>query len=246
MASPDGLGWPEEPAGFSLRGGTGRVGASRRRGSGWPASRPEPRQAPRTGAATDSCRGGPEQDTARPARGVSRTAAAGQGQVFREGDRGSRRSGSSKRCRRQFHVKRMRGTQRTGRGTGKWHSEDTGKARRSAGALLEQRSAAAGQGRGPVGSAARWLPAPAKPDAASMAPPGRRPAAGNLVPAQARAIVGRRRSRRGGRACSSQMPAVAPAGAPSPGPAAVSPAQAALAALGETEREWPRPPVLPQ
>ena len=39
----------------------------------------------------------------------------------------------------------------------------------------------------------------------------------------------------------SQVSVAVPTGAPSRGPAPVSQAQAALAALGETEREWPRP-----
>jgi chromosome partitioning protein len=67
------------------------------------------------------------------------------------------------------------------------------------------------------------------------------PATGNLIPAQSRATVQAGVPAAADVPVSSQMPAAGPAGAPSPGPAAVSPAQAALAALGETEREWPRP-----
>jgi chromosome partitioning protein len=67
------------------------------------------------------------------------------------------------------------------------------------------------------------------------------PAAGSLIPAQGRATVDTGVPAAADLHVSSQMPSAGPTGAPPPG-AAVSPAQAALAALGETEREWPRPP----
>jgi chromosome partitioning protein len=75
-----------------------------------------------------------------------------------------------------------------------------------------------------------------------MAPPGAGPPE-NLVPAQARADVGEGLPAAVDVPSSSQMPTVTPPGARSPGPVAASAAQAALAALGETEREWPRPPA---
>jgi chromosome partitioning protein len=67
------------------------------------------------------------------------------------------------------------------------------------------------------------------------------PAAGSLIPAQGRATVDTGVPAAADLHVSSQMPSAGPTGAPPPG-AAASPAQAALAALGETEREWPRPP----
>src|SRR5262249_48298120 len=62
------------------------------------------------------------------------------------------------------------------------------------------------------------------------------------VPAQDRAGVGEGLPTAVDVPATSQVPTVAPAGAFSPGPVA-SQARAALAALGEKEREWPRPPA---
>src|SRR5207244_9173647 len=82
----------------------------------------------------------------------------------------------------------------------------------------------------------------ARPGAGSAVLPGAGPAE-NRVPAQARNGVGEGVPAAVDGPAASQVPTVVPAGAPSPGPAAASQAQAALAALGETEREWPRPPA---
>ena len=81
MASPDGLGWPEEPAGFSLRAARDES-RFMTAGLGWPRRGPGTRQ-PAPAARTVVAGSG--QDTARPARGVSRTGEDGQGQVFRDG-----------------------------------------------------------------------------------------------------------------------------------------------------------------
>jgi chromosome partitioning protein len=86
------------------------------------------------------------------------------------------------------------------------------------------------------------MPAPAKPDAAEAVSPGAGRAR-NRVPAQARADVGDSLPSAVSVPAPSHVPSVIPAGVRSPGPVAASQAQAALAALGETEREWPRPPA---
>jgi chromosome partitioning protein len=63
----------------------------------------------------------------------------------------------------------------------------------------------------------------------------------NHVPAQARAAVSEGLPVAGAPAAA-EAAVVGAAGTPAPGPvAAVNPAQAALAALGETDRQWPRP-----
>jgi len=81
-------------------------------------------------------------------------------------------------------------------------------------------------------------------------------ATGGVVPAQARASAGPGAGTAaadipGAPSAPVNVPARGPAAGPAPAPAAtvsapgrapVSPAQTALAALGETEREWPRPP----
>ena len=84
MASPDGVGWPEGPARFSL-------GAARDEsrlmtvGLGWPSRRPGTEQlVPGAGAGI----AGSGQDPAGPVRGVGRTGEDGQGQVFRDGKPG--------------------------------------------------------------------------------------------------------------------------------------------------------------
>ena len=111
MASPDGLGWPEEPAGFSLRAARDES-KFMTAGLGWPRRGPGTRQ-PATTARTVVAGSG--QDTARPARGVSRTGVSrtggvGKGKSSGRGHWGSRRPELSKRYRRRFHVKRMHGT----------------------------------------------------------------------------------------------------------------------------------------
>ena len=123
----------------------------------------------------------------------------------------------------------------------------------SAGALLEQ-DAPGGQGGGPVGSRP-MVPAPAKPGEAPAAHAAAHPAAHpgvgpssdshpleERVPVQARAAAAAGPAAAVEVPASPRMPGVAPGGVPATAPAVVSPAQAALAALGETEREWPRPP----
>jgi chromosome partitioning protein len=81
MASPEGVGWPEGPAGVSL-------GAARDEsrlmtvGLGWPSRRPGTgHPVPGAGAGIRE----PGHDAAGPGRGVSRTGEDGRGQVFRDG-----------------------------------------------------------------------------------------------------------------------------------------------------------------
>jgi chromosome partitioning protein len=236
MASPDGLGWPEEPAGFSLRAARDES-KFMAAGLGWPRRGPGTRQ-PAPAARTVVAGSG--QDTARPARGVSRTGGDGQGQVFREGAPGEPparvKQALSAAVSRETDARNVSARDEAqGSGTVRTRGKPAG-----GGALLEQKTPG-GQGRGPVGSRP-MVPAPANPDGASMAPPGAGPPE-NLVPAQARADVGEGLPAAVDVPSSSQMPTVTPPGARSPGPVAASPAQAALAALGETEREWPRPPA---
>jgi chromosome partitioning protein len=220
MASPDGVGWPEEPARFSL-GAARDESRLMTAGLGWPSRRSGTgRPVPGAGAGI----AGSGQDTAGPARGVRRTGEDGQGRVFRDGESGE----PPARVKQALSAAVSRETDaRSGSARDEAQGSGTvrtrGKPAGGAGAFLEQ-EARGRQGSGPVGSRP-MVPGPAKPDAASMAPPGG--PAGNLVPAQARAGVSEG----------------LPAGAPAPGPVAVSQAHAALAALGETEREWPRPPA---
>lgn len=164
MASPDGLGWPEEPAGFSLRAARDES-RFMTAGLGWPRRGPGTRQ-PATAARTVVTESG--QDTARPARGVSRTGEDGQGQVFREGAPGE----PPARVKQALSAAVSRETdprnvstrdEAQGSGTVRTRGKPAG-----GGAILEQKTPG-GQGRGPVGSRP-MVPAPAKPDAASMAP----------------------------------------------------------------------------
>jgi chromosome partitioning protein len=233
MASPDGVGWPEEPASFSL-------GAAREEsrltavGLGWPSRKPGTGQpVPGAGSAVTGSR----HDAARPARNVGSAGEDGQGQIFRDGEP----VGPPVRVKQALSAAVSRETdarnvsardEAQGSGTVRTRGKPAG----SAGALLEQ-GAPGRQGSGPVGSRP-VVPAPGKPDTASTVPPGA-DSARNLVPAQARAGVGE------GLPTTMDLPASAqvPVGAPAPGTVPVSQAQAALAALGETEHEWPRPPA---
>ena len=233
MASPDGVGWPEERSKLYL-------GAPRDEsrlttvGLGWPRRRPgtgEP--VPQAGAVV----AGSGHDAARPARNVSSTGEDGRGQVFRDGEP----VGPPVRVKQALSAAVSRETDaRNLSARDEAQGSDTvrrrGKPAGGAGALLEQESPG-GQGSGPVGSRP-MVPAPGKPDTAPPARPVAGPT-GNLVPAQARAAVGESLPATVDIPSSAQVPA----GAPALGPVAVSQAQAALAALGETEHEWPRPPA---
>jgi len=233
MASPDGLGWPEEPASFSL-------GAARDEsrlmtvGLGWPSHRSRTGWSV-PGAGSAAARSG--HDAAGPARNVGSAGEDGQGQVFREGEP----VGAPVRVKQALSAAVSRETDARNVSTrdeaqGSGTVRTRGKPAGGAGALLEG-EAPGRQGSGPVGSGP-MAPAPGKPDTGSTAPPGAG-SARNLVPAQGRAGVGE------GLPATVDMPAPAqvPVRAPAPGPVAVSQAQAALAALGETEYEWPRPPA---
>jgi chromosome partitioning protein len=232
MASPDGVGWPEGPARVSL-------GAARDEsrlmtvGLGWPSGRPGTGQ-PVPGAGGGIAGSG--QDAAGPVRGVGRTGEDGQGQVLRDGKPGEPparvKQALSAAVSRETDVRSVSARDEAqGSGTVRTRGKPAG----GAGAFLEQESRGR-QGGGPVGSHP-MVPGPAKPDAASTASPGG--AAENLVPAQSRTDVGEGLPAAVEVSPSAQMPA----GAPAPGPVAASQAHMALAALGETEREWPRPPA---
>jgi chromosome partitioning protein len=237
MASPDGVGWPEEPARFSL-GATWDESRFTVAGLGWPSGKPGTGR-PVPGIGPVAAR--PGHDAARPARNVGSTGEDGQGQVFSEGEA----EGPPVRVKQALSAAVSRetdarnasaGDEAQGSGTVRTRGKPAG----GAGALLEQ-EAPGRQGSDPVGSRP-MVPAPPRPDAGSAVLPGAGPA-GNRVPAQTRARVGEGVPAAMDVPTASQVPTVVPAGAPSPGPAAASQAQAALAALGETEREWPRPPA---
>ena len=232
MASPDGVGWPEEPASFSL-------GAARDEsmltsvGLGWPSRAPgTERPVPRTG----SVAAGRGHD-ARPTRNVGSAGEDGQGQVFRNGVP----DGPPARVKQALSAAVSRETdarnasardEAQGSGTVRTRGKPAG----GTGALVEK-EAPGGRGSGAVGSHP-MAPAPGKPETASTAPPAAG-SIGNLVPAQARAGIAESVPATVDMPSSAQVPP----GAPAPGPVAVSQAQAALAALGETEHEWPRPPA---
>src|SRR5690348_9383699 len=178
MASPDGLGWPEEPASSSL-------GAARNEsrlvtvGLGWPPHRPV------TGRPVPGARSvaeGAGNDAARPARNVGSAGEDGRGQAFRDGEP----VGPPVRVKQALSAAVSRETdarnvsardEAQGSGTVTTRGKPAG----GAGALLEQ-EAPAGQGSGPVGSRP-MVPAPGKPDAAP--PPPGAGSARNLIPAQA-------------------------------------------------------------
>ena len=235
MASPDGVGWPEAHSSFFL-GAPRDESRLRTVGLGWPRLRSEtsPPVPPAGGAVAGS-----GEDTARPVRGVSSTRKDGQGQVLRNGEP----EGPPVRVKQALSAAVSRETdarnvsardEAQGSGTVRTRGKPAG----GAGAVLEQGTP--GRQGDPVGSRP-MVPAPAKPDASAMLP-GAGPA-GNRAPAQARVGVAEGLPAAADVPSSSQVPTMAPAGAPSPGPVAVSQAQAALAALGETEHEWPRPPA---
>src|SRR5215467_15812019 len=165
MASPDGLGWPEEFASFSL-------GAARDEsrfmtvGLGWPSHRPV------TGRPVPSARpvaAGAGHDAARPARNVGSAGEDGQGQVFREGEP----VGPPVRVKQALSAAVSRETDARNVSTrdeaqGSGTVRTRGKPAGGAGALLEQ-EAPGKQGSDPAGSRPT-VPAPGKPDKASARP----------------------------------------------------------------------------
>ena len=237
MASPDGLGWPEEPARFSL-GAAWDESRLTTAGLGWPSRKPGTGR-PVPGVRSVAAR--PGHDAARPARNVSSTGEDGHGPVSREGEPEGRparvKQALSAAVSRETDARNASARDEAqGSGTVRTRGKPAG----GAGALLE-REAPRRQGGDPAGSRPT-VPAPARPDAGSVGLPGAGPA-GNRVPAQARAGVSEGVPAAVEVPVASQVPTVVPAGAAPPGPVAASQAQAALAALGESEREWPRPPA---
>jgi len=233
MASPDGVGWPEEPASLSL-------GAARNEsrltsvGLGWPASGPGTgRPVPGTGSVV----AGSGHDAARPARNVGSAGEDGQGRAVRdeepEGPPDRVKQALSAAVSRETDARNVSARDEAqGSGTVRTRGKPAG----GAGALWEP-IRPGGPGSGPVGSRP-MVPAPGQPDVVSTASPGAG-SARNLVPAQAGAGV----SEGFPATVDTSSPAPVSVAAPAPGPVAVSQAHAALAALGETEHEWPRPPA---
>ena len=222
MASPDALGWPDEAAGSSF-GSARDESRLMAVGLGWPqAADGTSGRSVANGRA--GCGGGRGVALGGPGggRATGETRSAGQGQVLAQVSRAAVRDEPPARVRQALSAV----------------SRETNA--RNVSAREEA------QGSGTVRT--RGKPATV---ADSAAPPP-----GGGVPAQARAGGGH--SGRGATADvpgSPQAPAAAPAQGPTvstgPAPAAavspartavVSPAQAALAALGETEGEWPHPP----
>src|SRR5579859_7252421 len=233
MASPEGLGWPDDAAGSAL--GSARDESTLIDvGLGWP------------GGAADRGAVGPRVKAGPAGAGSTSPAAAARGRDTSEADDGGHgevfREGAPEqppaRVREALSAAVSRETNA-----------------RNGGARDEAQGSGAVRTRGkPVGSASAPLAAeaPAGPDGA---PGGSRPAR-----TVAAAPLGRNHVPAQGRATASDGPigpadmsppefvTTSPAGAPAPGPVAaavpvaVSPAQAAFAALGQTEREWPRPP----
>jgi chromosome partitioning protein len=215
MASPDAVGWPDEAAGFSS--GPARPESRRAAvGLGWPAAAHETRRRAAVsglaGAGGGRAGGASGVPAGRQATGDA--VEAGRKRAV-AGAAGAREQGEPARVRQALSAV----------------------SRETNARILSVREEA--QGSGTVTT--RGKPATAAVSAAS--------APGSAAAAHTRTAGGRD----GGVATadvpgSPQAPVAVPAQGPaSAGPSAarriaVSPAHAALAALGETEREWPRPP----
>jgi len=225
MASPDGLGWPDEPAGFRVTSARDEsrlvavgLGWPRRRyGTEWGAA------GPGRGAA------GPGGGGAGGGRRASKADERGQGQV-REG--GSEepparvRQALSAAVSRETDARNVSARDEArGSGSVRTRQKPGGTASAPLGKAVPGTRGARPAGAGPA------APAPAPGDIA----------AAQRVPAQARPTVGEGLPAARGVPSASQAPVVSPVPAPLPG-TAMSPARAALAALGETEQQWPRPP----
>jgi chromosome partitioning protein len=256
VVSPDGVGWPEEPAGFPLRDARDESGLIEA-GLGWPHDGAGARQIV-DGGSHSQAGGGPHG--AGSGRAVSKRTDHGQGPVVLEGEAEPPvrvKQALSAAVSRETDPRRISARDEA-QGSGTVRTR--GKPAASAGALLEQEARgtqdgpAAANRRGSVNEAGGPAATPAGTAVAAAEVSVAGPPAGNIVPAQARATVGRavpaqaRATVGEGAPAAVDAPAssqgaVAAARAASPGPAVVvSPAHAALAALGGTEREWPRPP----
>jgi cellulose biosynthesis protein BcsQ len=240
VASPAGLGWPEERGGFPLRDARDESGL-KTAALGWPRVATGTQQAV-DGRSHGPAGGGPGGTGG--SRAGSGTTAAGQGPV-REGEAGPPvrvKQALSAAVSRETDARRT-GARDEAQGSGTVRRR--GKPAANAGALLEQEARGTQDGppaasRGGPGNGPGGPPATTPTGTAMAAVPVSvaAPAAGNIVPAQARATVGEGFPA----AMNVPVPSQAPAREGSPGPAVVvSPAHAALAALGETEHEWPRP-----
>jgi chromosome partitioning protein len=236
MASPDGLGWPDEPAGLGLGSARdeSRLAAV---GLGWPGPR-------YVGAQGNPEHGAPGRGMAGEGRDASKAGSRGQGQAFREGEPEEPparvRQALSAAVSRETDARNV-GARDEIQGSGTVRTR--GKPAGGASALLKKevpdpRDNGSG-GADPVAATAAATPTVATPTAAPAA---------HRVPAQARATVSGGLPAAPGLAAAPGLPAapeapvVSPAGTAPPGPAgAVNPAQAALAAMGETDRQWPRP-----
>jgi chromosome partitioning protein len=215
MASPDAVGWPDEAAGFSSGPARpeSRLAAV---GLGWPeAAHGTSRGA--VGGGRAGARGGPGGASGAPAarQAIGEAGRAGQEGALAQASRAGEQDGLVRVRQALLAVSRETNARN-----------------------LSSREEA--QGSGTVRT--RGMPATAAVSAA--------PAPGSAAATQPRTAGGR-----SGGVATADVPGSPPApvtvpaqGPASPGPGsaarrvAVSPAQAALAALGETEREWPHPP----
>jgi chromosome partitioning protein len=236
MASPDGVGWPDKHCRFSLDAARDESSLAAV-GLGWPrrkAGTGQPVAETRTVIAESGQRGA----------GITRDVGGGGEDRQRRPFRAEEPEGPPVRVKPALSAPVSRETdgrsfsapdEAQGSGTVRTRGKPAG----SAGAHVGQ-EAPSRQSSGPVGSRP-VAPAPARPDAASAVLPGAGPA-GIRVSAQAPAAAADGLAE-AVQAPLPQMPMGVPAGVPSAGPVTASQAQAALAALGESEREWPRPPA---
>ncbi len=227
MASPDGLGWPDEPAGLAL-GAARDESRLMAAGLGWPGTAVEHGAIGPSKGTNPAISGRSTPGGAGGGQGTNEAVSSGQGQVSREGEPPARvRQALSAAVSRETDARDI-GAWDEAQGSGTVRTR--GKPAGSASALREKETPGGRDG----GAGGSRLAAPATAASAIAA---------DRVPAQAQATVGDKLAAPPGVPAPSQIPAASPAGAPAPAPAAtVSPAQAALAALGQTEREWPRPP----
>jgi chromosome partitioning protein len=219
MASPDGLGWPDEPAGLGL--GPARDESKLAAvGLGWAGSR--------HGGARDGF--GPGHGAADDGGNTSAADSRGQGQVFPERDPEEPparvRQALSAAVSRETNARNVGARDETqGSGTVRTRGKPAG----NVSALLEKAVP------GPRDNGA----SDANPAAATIAAAPTSPPARYRVPALAPAPLSEGLPATAGTPGAPEAPAVSSAVTASA--AAVNPAQAALAALGETDRQWPRP-----
>ena len=226
MASPDGLGWPDEHARLGL-GPALDESKLVAVGLGWPG--------PRHGDAQEGF--GPGHGAAGDGGSTSKADSRGQGQACPEGNLEKpparvRQALSAAAVSRETDARNV-GARDEIQGSGTVRTR--GKPAGNASALLEKEVP------GPRDNGASGAD-PAVAAAAPIAATSTAPPVRYRVPAQAQATVSEGLPAAAGTPAASQAPVAGPAMTAPPGTdAAVNPAHAALAALGETDRQWPRP-----